>query len=255
MFKKKLLIITGAGQGIGKHIAENVTKEYELLLISKSNNCKKVAEKINLKNKREKKAMYIKINFEKKINLKLLLSKLNYKKYSEIHLVLCAGVVDYNFKSYLKRSDWIKVFQVNLFSQIQLINFFINLVKKKKYNKKIIYFSGGGAANSFKEFPIYSASKTALVRTVENYAEIYKKKNINIFAVAPGTIRTKMSEKVRKIAKIKPTSKLSDVSKFINLCLKINTRIFSGRLINIKDNFKNIKKNKDSNFLKIRRVE
>ena len=56
MFKKKLLIITGAGQGIGKHIAENVTKEYELLLISKSKNCKKVAEKINLRNKREKRA-------------------------------------------------------------------------------------------------------------------------------------------------------------------------------------------------------
>ena len=46
---------------------------------------------------------------------------------------------------------------------------------------KVIFFSGGGAANDFSEFPLYSASKTSIERTVENFSKIYEKKNISIF--------------------------------------------------------------------------
>ena len=50
MKKKELLIITGAGQGIGEFLAHYFAVEYFVLLISKSNNCKEVAKKINSEN-------------------------------------------------------------------------------------------------------------------------------------------------------------------------------------------------------------
>ena len=109
--------------------------------------------------------------------------------------------------------------------------------------------------DSFKEFPIYSITKTATVRMVENYSEIFSRKKISIFAVAPGAVNTKMLQKVLKVTKVGTKSKMNDVIKFIKFSLKINTSIFNGRLINIKDNISKISKNKNSNYLKLRRVE
>ena len=120
---------------------------------------------------------------------------------------------------------------------------------------RIIVFSGGGAASSFKKFPIYSASKTALVRSVENYSQIFSKKNVSIFAVAPGAVKTKMLKKVEKISKVGTRSQMIEVINFINNCFKINTNIFNGKLIHIKDNLSKIKKNKDPNHLKLRRTQ
>lgn len=256
MANNEIIVITGAGQGIGKQVAKNVNKKYDLLLLSKSLNCRKTAHEI-IKEKSSKKRIikYLRINFEKNLNNELLKKKINFKKYKKIHLILCAGIVDYNIKSYLNIKDWIKIFNVNFFANIKIINLFLSYYRKSKRQNKIIIFSGGGAANAFKEFPIYSASKIALVRTVENYSQIFKKLNLSIFAVAPGAIKTKMLSKVLKIASVGTKSDMTEVILFINKCLKINTKFLNGKLVHIRDDLKKIAKNKDVNFLKIRREE
>ena len=256
MFKRELLVITGAGQGIGKNIALSIPKKYDLILISKSNKCKKVALSIKKLNKSYgRRINYLKINFEKKISTKQILKNIDLKKYIKIHLILCAGVLDSNQKSYLDEKQWNKLFNVNFLSNVKIINIFLRFYKKSKKQNKIIIFSGGGAASSFKEFPIYSATKTAIVRTVENYSEIFSKTNLSIFAIAPGAVNTNMLKKVIRVAKVGTKSKMNEVTRFINQCLKINTSSFNGKLIHIKDNFLKIKKNKNKNYLKLRRFE
>ena len=116
MIKKKLILITGAGQGIGRYLAKNISNKFRLLLISKSNNCLKVSKDINSVNKN--KADYLKINLEKKINLQLLRKKIRFREYSNIHLIFCAGIVDPNKNSISNIEDWKKVFQINLFSHL-----------------------------------------------------------------------------------------------------------------------------------------
>ena len=44
-----------------------------------------------------------------------------------------------------------------------------------------------------------------------------------------------------------------DVTNFVNNCFKINTKIFNGKLIHIRDDIKKIKKIKNVNYLKLRR--
>lgn len=256
MANNEIIVITGAGQGIGKQIAKNVNTKYDLLLLSKSLNCRTTANEI-IKEKSSKKRIikYLRVNFEKNLNNKLLKKKINFIKYKKIHLILCAGIVDYNIKSYLNIEDWIKIFKVNFFANIKIINLFLSYYRKSKRQNKIIIFSGGGAANVFKEFPIYSASKTALVRTVENYSQIFKKLNISIFAVAPGAVKTKMLSKVLKVSSVRTTSNIEEVILFINKCLKINTKFLNGKLVHVRDDLNKISKNKNFNFLKIRRLE
>lgn len=254
--KKDLIIITGAGQGIGKNLALNIDEKYDLFLISKTNNCKYVSNLIKKKRKNLKRKIYYKIlNFEKKINFKKIFNENKIFKYRNIHTISCAAITDKNTNSFLREIDWIKLFRVNFLANINLINSVYS--KKKTGNRinKIIIFSGGGATNSFKEFPIYSVTKTAIVRMVENYSEIFSKKKISIFAVAPGAIKTNMLRKVLKITKVGTKSKMEDVVKFINFSLKNNTSMFNGRLINIKDSINKISKNKNHNYLKLRRAE
>lgn len=254
--KKDLIIITGAGQGIGKNLALNIDEKYDLFLISKTNKCKHVCNLIKKKRKNLKRKIYYKIlNFEKKINFKKIFNENNIFKYRNIHTISCAAITDKNTNSFLKEVNWIKLFRVNFLANISLINAIYN--KKKGGNKinKIIIFSGGGATNSFKEFPIYSVTKTAIVRMVENYSEIFSKKKLSIFAVAPGAIKTNMLKKVLKFSKVGTKSKMEDVVKFINFSLKNNTTMFNGRLINIKDSINKISKNNNPNYLKLRRAE
>ena len=92
MKRKELLVITGAGQGIGEFLANNFSENYFILLISKSENCKKVAKKINKKNPNS--ADYIKVDFEKKINFKLFEKKINPSLFESIHLIFCAGYIE-----------------------------------------------------------------------------------------------------------------------------------------------------------------
>tara|TARA_B100000242_G_C42953238_1_gene442034 strand:+ start:184 stop:975 length:792 start_codon:yes stop_codon:yes gene_type:complete len=256
---KEIIIITGAGQGIGKAIAKNLNDKYDLLLISKTSNCKKTAMEIKKTSTNngliKRKIEYQKINLENEVNFDLLKKKINFKKYKNLHLILCAGIVDPYIESYKKIKNWNKVFKINLFSNILFINFFSKFFKNKKKQSKIIVFSGGGAASSFEKFPIYSASKTALVRSVENFSQILFKKNVSIFAIAPGAIKTKMLKKVEKISKVGTRSHMVEVVNFINNCFKINTRPLNGKLIHIKDNLNKIKKNNDTNYLKLRRIQ
>ena len=257
-FNKEIIVITGAGQGIGKEIAKSLDHKYDILLISKTLNCKLTLEEIKKnslkKSNTDRVIKYLKLDLEKNFNTLKLQKIVDFRKYEKVHLILCAGIVDQHKNSYQNVKNWQKVFNINFFSNIKLINFFLKFDKKKKQNK-IIIFSGGGAASSFKEFPIYSASKTAIVRTVENFSEILSKKNISIFAIAPGAVKTKMLKKVEKIAKVGTRSEMRDVVQFINQCLDMNTKIFNGRLIHIKDNISQISKNMSKDYLKLRRVQ
>ena len=250
---RKIVIITGAGQGIGGYIVENLDKKFDLLLISKSKNCINVSKKIN-KTFRFKKSKALRFDLNDNKKLEKYFNKFKISFYKEINIILCAAKVDRKKTSFNNYYDWIDTFKTNFFSNISFINLAIKKINKKKL-KKIMIFSGGGAASSFEEFPIYSATKTALVRTVENYALKFRRENFNIFAIAPGAVETKMLKKVKKLAKVKSNSSLNQVFNFINFCLKNKTNFFNGKLIHIRDNIAKIKKNNDINYLKLRRVE
>ncbi len=61
---------------------------------------------------------------------------------------------------------------------------------------KIVNLSGGGASGARPYFTAYAASKTAVVRFTETLAEEVKQYNIQVNAVAPGAVNTKMTRQV-----------------------------------------------------------
>ncbi|MDP3073405.1 MAG: SDR family oxidoreductase [Opitutaceae bacterium] len=61
---------------------------------------------------------------------------------------------------------------------------------------KVVCFSGGGATKARANFSAYGVAKTALVRLVETIAEEERGRALDINALAPGAINTRLTDEV-----------------------------------------------------------
>lgn len=252
MKKEKLLVLTGAGQGIGGYLAKELSKEYSVCLISKSNNCKKIANEINKAHSNS--ADYVQLNFEGTMDFSSLDKKVDFEKFREINFIFCAGYVE-DYSDDINITEWRKAFNINIFGHLEIFNFFLPKMKNSNKTNKVIFFSGGGAAGPFETFPAYSASKTALVRTIENLSLRYEKFKLSIFAIAPGAIETEMLNKVLEKTTVGTKTSKKEVFYFIKHYLKNDSNKLNGKLVHIRDNKKELEKNNDINYLKLRRIE
>jgi len=61
---------------------------------------------------------------------------------------------------------------------------------------KIINLSGGGAAYPKPMFSAYACSKASVVRLTEVLAEEVKEFNVQVNAIAPGPVKTRIQERI-----------------------------------------------------------
>jgi len=86
---------------------------------------------------------------------------------------------------------WRQVFEVDFFAAARLCQLAIPAMRQSG-GGKIINISGGGATGPRPDVSAYACSKTALVRLTETLAEELKDAKIEVNAVAPGPMNTRM---------------------------------------------------------------
>jgi len=91
---------------------------------------------------------------------------------------------------------WRSALAANLDGTFFTIRAFYPLLRKTRRRAKIICFSGGGATGPRPNFAAYGVSKTGVVRLVETLAAEWQGQALDINAVAPGAIFTRMTEQV-----------------------------------------------------------
>ena len=91
--------------------------------------------------------------------------------------------------------NWINAISVNLFGALYMCQATVPYFKENGHGK-IINLSGGGATSPMPGMSAYASSKAALVRFSETIAIELKRYNINVNAVAPGTLNTRMLDHV-----------------------------------------------------------
>lgn len=100
----------------------------------------------------------------------------------------------------LDPAAWSATVRVNLDGTFHLIRaFYESLCGAGRGRAKVLCFSGGGASKPRANFSAYAASKTAVVRLVENLAEEWRGQPIDINAIAPGALPTAMTEEVLRL--------------------------------------------------------
>jgi NAD(P)-dependent dehydrogenase (short-subunit alcohol dehydrogenase family) len=87
--------------------------------------------------------------------------------------------------------EWMRTIEINLFGTVLMCREFVPLLKRRGYGK-IINLSGGGATAPMPFLSAYAASKAAVVRFTETLAEELKPARIDVNAVAPGALNTRM---------------------------------------------------------------
>jgi NAD(P)-dependent dehydrogenase (short-subunit alcohol dehydrogenase family) len=86
---------------------------------------------------------------------------------------------------------WTRALKINLLGSVLMCRAVLPHFKRAKRGK-IIQLSGGGATNPLPNLSAYAASKAAVVRFVETLAEETREDRIDVNALAPGSLDTRM---------------------------------------------------------------
>lgn len=112
-------------------------------------------------------------------------------------LVTCAGVQGEIGRALeADPAGWSATVRANLDGTFFAIRAFAPLLRAAPRRAKVVCFSGGGATKPRARFSAYGAAKTAVVRLVETIAEEEGGQPLDINALAPGAINTRLTDEV-----------------------------------------------------------
>ena len=187
MLTGKNILITGASSGIGSEITMVLSKQNaHLVLLSRNEErLRQIAKRLN--NPEYCKYMVCNLTNETEVNDKLVdIPFLD-------GVVFCAGVNEYVPLKFITREKIDKIFEINYFSVILLLQ---KLLKKKLINKgaSLVFISSISSQMGVPATAIYAASKAAINSTVKVIAAELAPQKIRANAICPGIIKTPMLE-------------------------------------------------------------
>ena len=98
--------------------------------------------------------------------------------------------------------QWSATVRANLDGTYYAIRAFHELLRHTPRRAKVVCFSGGGATKARPCFSAYAAAKTGVVRLVETIAEELRSEPLDINAVAPGAINTRLTDEVIRLGPV-----------------------------------------------------
>ena len=233
----KVAIVTGSSRGIGKSIAEQLVLHgcKVVILSRKIDELNKVKEQINSDN-----ILCYACNTANQSEFKEIVQEV-YDKWGSVDILINnAGITRDKLLLRLNEDDWDKVINVNLkgyYNTIKIVSRFM----LKNRSGKIVNISSviGQIGNSGQSN--YAASKAGVEGMTRALAVELGSKNININCIAPGYIKTEMTNNLdsKVIDEMKsniPLNKLGLSVDVANLVCYLSSELSSyitGQVINI----------------------
>lgn len=192
-------IITGAGQGLGASIAEHYVLAGASVMLCGRN--KGVLDDVagRVEKLKPDTAQIIDVRICDVVNTAQVdeLVAATLKRFSRIDiLVNNAGV--YGPMGLIEEIDWdewVQAISINLMGTVYPCRAIAPHFRSRSYGK-IVNLSGGGATNPLPRISAYAASKAAVVRFTETLALEMRDAKIDVNAVAPGALNTRMMDQL-----------------------------------------------------------
>ncbi|MDR7494214.1 MAG: SDR family NAD(P)-dependent oxidoreductase [Armatimonadota bacterium] len=191
----KVAIVTGAGRGIGRAIALALAREgADLVLGSRT-----LAETVAVAEE------------ARAVGRRAAPLSVDVANYHDVQRLIATAVGEFGRVDILVNNaavqgpigplwqnppdEWARTIQINLVGVFYCCHEVIPVMRRQG-GGKIINLSGGGATAPRPYFSAYAASKAAVVRLTETLAEELKEDNIQVNAIAPGAVATRMTDEI-----------------------------------------------------------
>jgi 3-oxoacyl-[acyl-carrier protein] reductase len=195
--KGKVALVTGGTQGIGLSVALRLAKAGANLIVNGINDEVSEAAAVEIRQKHGVETIGITANVADSAQVEALFEK-GLAKFGKLDiLVNNAGITKDNLVMRMSEADFDAVIAVNLKGSFLCAKTASRIMMKQR-NGKIINIASVVGINGNAGQANYSASKAGVIGLTKTFAKEFASRNIQVNAVAPGFIRTPMTEKLNE---------------------------------------------------------
>jgi 3-oxoacyl-[acyl-carrier protein] reductase len=236
----KYALITGGSRGIGKAICEALAESTDYGILINYNSNKQAAEETKkIVESYGNNAEILAFDVADKNAVDTVLNawqERNPDAWIEV-LVNNAGITKDGLFMWMKEEDWSSVINTSLSGFFNLSQFVIQKMLRKRYGRIVNMVSVSGVKGTPGQVN-YSAAKGAVVAATKALAQEVAKRNITVNAVAPGFIKTDMTEELneKEMIKLVPANRFGEakeVADLVNFLVSDKASYITGEVINI----------------------
>jgi len=252
-FREKVVLVTGAGRGVGKRLAigfAGLGARLGLLARSKS---ELQLTQLEIQHAGGD-AVTLRADVGRYPQVSSAVERLR-RRFGGIDVLVCAAGIQgpIGQLSELDMKAWARVVETNLLGVCHACRAVLPGMVARRAGK-IIVLGGGGTMKARPGFSAYAATKTAVVRLVETIAEEVREDNVQVNVMGPGHTYTHMTDEVlrageaagwkdaedaRKTQLTGGTPPSSQIEMALFLASERSNHI-SGKLIHIRDSWKRL---------------
>lgn len=238
--KNQTAVITGAARGIGRAIAIRLAKSGVNLVI---NYCKN--EEAGLDLSREiislgGQCILVQGDVSQPDDAQRIIQS-SLEKFNRLDiLVNNAGINKDNLLARMKEEDFTQVIGTNLFGTFYCTKYASKIMMKNRYGRIVNIASVVGIAGNAGQAN-YAASKAGIIGFTKSIAKELGTRNITVNAVAPGFIKTDMTDRLSDEQKKKILSRISlrrfglpeEVANLVNFLVSDEANYITGQVLQI----------------------
>ena len=239
-FENKIVLVTGAGRGIGASIAKRFASEGAEVIVNYSGNDEAAQKTVDEITATGGQAQKYKCSVNDSESVKVMIDEI-IKKFGRIDiLVNNAGITKDGLMLRMTDEDFDRVIDVNLKGTFNCTKYVSKYMLKQKSGKIINISSVVGLSGNAGQVN-YSASKAGIIGITKSAAKELSSRGITVNAVAPGYVDTDMtkvlSDNIRnEILKNIPLQRMGnveDISNCVAFLVSEDASYITGQVISV----------------------
>ena len=239
MLKDKVAIVTGGGRGIGRCISENLAEQGAIIAVCELLE-KNGQETCSLIKEKGGQAECFPVDVQNSVQVQETVNKV-VDKYGKINiLVNNAGITRDNLLIRMKDEDWDLVLNINLKGAFYFTRAVLKSMMKNREGSIVNIASVIGLMGNAGQSN-YAASKAGLIGFSKSIAKEVATRGIRVNSVAPGYIKTEMTDKLDDSVKDKikaniplgTLGEIDDVAKAVLFLCSDMSKYITGQVITV----------------------